>query len=634
MGDLGEGLTRELTIRYIAVLAVLAFLALLSFFGLAQIIHDAEGGAERVNVAGRQRMLVERAAFAATRLATPLAGEEAAGRATLLTETLDTLEHQNALIHRGGAAQIDEVFQGEVWHLDRDFAQFVAHGRALAVRGAVAADDPDLRAMDQAALGPLLAAFDEVTARFQHRAEERMTQLLVLQGTTLVAALGVLLASAFGVFHPMVERLRADMAERSRAARDLRESEERLWRILEESPVGVSVSRRSDGCVVFANTRFTEILGMDKAECLGARARDLYVDDAQRRGVLETLRRDGHIDDAEVEFRRKNGKPFWSLLTIRSTKFRHDPVNLAWIYDITERKAAEQQIMLAAKVLDTVTEAVLICDAANTIVFVNPAFTAITEYGRAEVLGRDPKFLSSGRHDAEFYSEMWRQLHQQGRWQGDIWNRRKSGEFFAEYLSITVLRDVSGPVTHYVAVFSDITHRKEDEARVWRQANYDALTQLPNRSLFLDRLNQAVRQAVRENKGFALMFLDLDGFKAINDTLGHAAGDLLLQQTAERLANCMRGSDTLARLAGDEFVVILPGIRGREDPAIVAGKILGELSRPFDLEGQSASVAGSVGIAIFPDDAEDSAGLIRKADEAMYAVKRGGKNGFRFAETV
>jgi diguanylate cyclase (GGDEF)-like protein len=226
---------------------------------------------------------------------------------------------------------------------------------------------------------------------------------------------------------------------------------------------------------------------------------------------------------------------------------------------------------------------------------------------------------------------MWRQLQKTGRWSGEVWNRRKSGEFFAEWLSITLIRDAMGGISHHVAVFTDITHRKEDEERVWRQANYDVLTGLPNRSLFLDRLSQAVRQSHREAKSFALMFLDLDGFKAVNDTLGHAAGDVLLQQSAVRLSDCMRSSDTLARLAGDEFVIILQGIRGREDPTIVAGKILEQLGRPYELENGVAQVQGSIGISIFPDDSTDGAGLIKLADEAMYVVKRHGKNSFRFA---
>ncbi|CAA7617308.1 PAS/PAC domain-containing protein [Candidatus Terasakiella magnetica] len=639
MAELEERLTRELTVRYIAVLAVLAVLALASFIGLANLISDATGSAERVNLAGRQRMLVERAAFAANHLVAVGRTDTVESR-DLLVESLNLLEmrHQQILGKIGAATEpppplVLEVFDGDGWHLDRDMAAFIAHGRALLGRqGPIGGDDLDLTALSTAAAGALLSSLDEVTSRFQQDGERRMNELFALQGATLIAALVVLLVSATGVFRPMVERLRADIRDRLQTEAELREGEDRLRRLLEESPMGVSVSRRSDGQIVFANSRFTDILGMDRNEFIGSSARDHYVDDNQRRAVLAALRRDGRIDDAEVEFRRKNGAPFWSLLTIRSTDFEGASVNLAWIYDITERKAAQQQLLLAAKVLDTINEGVVITDANNKIVFVNPAFSLITEYSRDEVIGVNPSFLRSGRHDAEFYAEMWSVLLRWGRWSGEVWNRRKSGEFFAEWLSITAMRDGAGNVSQYVAVFSDITHRKEDEERVWRQANYDALTGLPNRALFLDRLNQAVRQSRRENKAFALMFLDLDGFKAVNDTLGHAAGDVLLQQTAHRLSECMRSSDTLARLAGDEFVIILQGIRDRSDPSIVAQKILETMAQPFNLEEGRAEVRASIGISMFPENGDDAAALLKLADEAMYDVKRRGKNSYLFTE--
>jgi diguanylate cyclase (GGDEF)-like protein/PAS domain S-box-containing protein len=633
MPDLGERITRELTIRYIAVLAVLAMLALLSFIESSRIISDTRGAAELVNISGRQRMLIERTAFAATRLA--VSGEaDRAAAASLLTETLDAVEAGHAVLtspQRSQPASVKELYYGGSGSIDSALHDFVASGRRLLRPAAVPSpDDPDLQAITAAALGPLLAALDEATVRYQQDADQRMSEVMVLLGAGLLVGLVVLLASALGVFHPMVERIRADILDRCKAERDLRESEERLWRMLEESPVGVSVSRLGDGRIVFANSRFTDILGMSREEFIGSYARDHYVDDQQRRQVLAVLLDKGHIDDAEVEFRRKDGSRFWSLLTIRTTQLEGEPVNLAWIYDITERKAAEQKILLAARVLETITEGVVITNARNEIVFVNPAFTAITEYDGAEVLGQNPRFLSSGRHAGDFYHDMWAGLRATGHWSGEIWNRRKSGEFFAEWLSITVIRDSAGQIAHHVAVFSDITHRKEDEERVWRQANFDALTGLPNRSLFIDRLTQAVRQSRREEKRFALMFIDLDGFKQVNDTLGHAAGDILLQQTAARLSECVRASDTVARLAGDEFTIIMQGIRGHEDAAAIAAKILDALGQSFNLEGERAEVHGSIGVAIFPDHANDGAKLIKLADEAMYSVKRKGKNNYLF----
>lgn len=635
MAELGERFTRDLTVRYVAVLAVLGVLSLLSFVGLTRSISSAEDGLAQVSLSGNQRMLIERTAFAANRLAVA-SGPERAVSLEMLTDSLERLESRIPALNETTQALPllpgRDIADGPARQISEDLAHFLVLGRRLVARAPVLDhDDPDLDALTAAAAGPLLEAFDDLNLRFRQANENRMRELMVLQGATLLVSVGVLLVSAFGVFHPMVERLRADITERINAESDLRDSEERLRRILEESPIGVSVSRRRDGRIVFANARFAEILGMPREHFIGAPARENYVDETQRRAVLAELRRNGQIDGAEVEFRRKDGRPFWSLLTIRSTDFEREPVNLAWIYDITERKAAEQQILLAAKVLDTLKEAVMITDAANRIIFVNPAFSAITDYSRPEAVGNTPALLSSGRHDSAFYQAMWDELLSKGSWSGDIWNRRKSGEVFAVGLSIVVISESNGQVSHYVAVFSDITHRKEDEARVWRQANYDALTGLPNRSLFRDRLSQGVQQARRDGKSFAVMFLDLDGFKAVNDRLGHSAGDLLLQRASLRLSDCMRGSDTLARLAGDEFVVILHGVRGRDEPALVARKLIEQLSLPFDLDGAVAEVRGSVGIALYPDDAEDEAGLIARADQAMYAVKRRGKNGFLFA---
>ncbi|HTH18222.1 MAG TPA: diguanylate cyclase [Magnetospirillum sp.] len=644
MADSGEKITRELTIRYVAVLAVLGGLAIASFLGLARILMDAESGTALVNVAGRQRSLVERIAFLGTRLTLlPASGSERAEAERYYNEALNLLESAHAGLLAGlpelrspkpPSKDLLALYFGPEGGVDEHLRDFAAHARSISQRfpATVAPDDPDLAGMAEAAAGPLLVELDRLTAMYQVENEERLIRLSALHGAALVVILALLVVSAAGVFQPMVARIKADIEERTRAERELRESEERLWKILEESPVGVSVSRRSDGRVIFANTRFCEIIAASRADVLDDLARNHYVDEAQRQRIVAKLKAEGHIDDEEVEFRRRNGESFWSLLTIRASRIEQEVVNLAWVYDISAMKAAEASLKLTASVVESATEAVVITNARNQIEYVNPAFTTITEYRADEVIGANPSMLQSGRHDGDFYRAMWTELRAKGRWRGEIWNRRKSGEFYAEWLSIVAIKDKAGNTTHHIAIFSDITHRKEDEERVWRQANYDVLTGLPNRALFLDRLTQAVRQTRREGKKFALMFLDLDGFKKVNDTLGHAAGDILLQQTAARLTECMRSSDTVARLAGDEFTCILSGIRNREDAAMVAAKILERLSEPYDLDGSSAQVRGSIGIAIFPDHAVDGGALMKLADEAMYAVKKRGKNNFEFVE--
>lgn len=641
MADFGEKITRELTIRYVAVLAVLGALSIASFLGLARIVMDAESGTTLVNIAGRQRALVERVAFLGTRMALLHSADERAEVEKAFLDTLNLLESSHSGLLAGlpelrapkpPSANLLTLYYGPEANVDADLRVFAGHARALVARfpAPITLNDPDLSEINIAATGPLLAALDRMTTAYQHENEERLVRLSALHGAALVVILALLVVSAAGVFQPMVARIKADFEERALAEQGLRESEERLWKILEESPVGVSVSRRSDGRVVFANTRFCDIIGAKREDVIGDLARNHFVDEAQRRRIIAVLKSKGHIDDAEVEFRRRDGTAFWSLLTLRATRVERDVVNLAWVYDISAMKAAEAKLKLTAKVVESASEAVVITNIRNEIEYVNPAFTAITEYKAEEVLGANPRMLQSGRHDGDFYRAMWDEIRNTGRWRGEIWNRRKSGEFYAEWLSIVAIKDDVGNPTHHIAIFSDITHRKEDEERVWRQANYDALTGLPNRALFLDRLNQAVRQGRREDKRFALMFLDLDGFKKVNDTLGHAAGDVLLQQTAARLTECMRASDTVARLAGDEFTCILSGIRNREDVAIVAAKILERLTMPFDLDGNPAEVRASIGIAVFPDHAADGAVLLQLADEAMYAVKKAGKNNFEF----
>ena len=430
-----------------------------------------------------------------------------------------------------------------------------------------------------------------------------------------------------------------DMPKRGGRIHDIRADEWRgmteldlsgLAGVLEDSPIGVSISRRRDGVIVFANHTFTELIGVPRSALLGTKARDYYVDDDQRMVVIKHLRRHGSVDHAEVQFSRNDGTPFWTLLTIRENTYAGEPVNLAWIYDITERKVWEERLQLAAKVVETANEGIMITGPDGTIEAVNMAFNRITGFSSDEAIGKKPNILKSGRHDQDFYHDMWRTLLETGQWQGEVWNRRRTGELFIEWLSIATVRDASGHVSHMLGVFSDITARKEDDEKIWRQANFDVLTGLPNRSLFLDRLGQAVKAARRDRTRFALMFIDLDGFKAVNDTFGHANGDILLQAAATRLLLSVRTSDTVARLSGDEFIVILHDIENKDEVGNVAAKMVSRLADPFDLDGSQAGVHASIGIAMFPDDAEDAAMLIRLADRAMYVVKGSGKNNYAF----
>ena len=276
------------------------------------------------------------------------------------------------------------------------------------------------------------------------------------------------------------------------------------------------------------------------------------------------------------------------------------------------------------------TESIMVSDHENRIVVVNQAFTNVTGYTQAEVQGKNPAILSSGKQSEEFYRDMWRELEQTGNWSGEIWNRRKNGEEYPEYLHISTLHGPEGKLQGYAALFNDISIHKAREQELFEQANFDHLTGLPNRSLFLDRLKSTLAGGRRYHKHAALLFIDLDKFKWVNDHLGHRSGDMLLKKAGERLKKCLRESDTVARLGGDEFTVILPEIPDIQDAEVVADQIVKELTRPYELEGNTVAISGSVGIAVYPEDGENAEELMKNADTAMYSAKNKGRATFRF----
>jgi diguanylate cyclase (GGDEF)-like protein/PAS domain S-box-containing protein len=294
--------------------------------------------------------------------------------------------------------------------------------------------------------------------------------------------------------------------------------------------------------------------------------------------------------------------------------------------DVTERREREEALRLAGAVFETVDEGVLVTDAKGHIVAVNPGFTAITGYAEEDVLGKDPRILSSGKNSPEFYREMWAEINATGAWRGEVLNRRKSGEFFVEWLAIKRIDSKGGEASHYVGVFSDISERKASEERMRYLAHYDALTDLPNRTLLEDRAAQALSRARRDKTRVGVLFFDLDKFKPVNDRFGHDVGDLLLKEVARRVLVCVRESDTVARLGGDEFVVVLPEIAQTEDAVMVADKILAELNEPFEVSGHRIEIGASIGVAVYPEHARDEMELVKHADEAMYQAKAAGRN--------
>jgi len=299
-----------------------------------------------------------------------------------------------------------------------------------------------------------------------------------------------------------------------------------------------------------------------------------------------------------------------------------------WYFrDITERKRAEEDLRIIAGVFDNSQEGIVITDANNVFLNVNPAFTKITGYTREEVIGKDPKMLSSGRQqDKTYYAKMWQALKQKRAWRGEIWNRRKSGEVFAELLSIAAICDDDGRVRRYVGVFSDISYLKAHEAELSQVAYYDALTGIPNRRLLADRMVQAIAQAQRSGRMLFVCYLDLDGFKQVNDRCGHEAGDQLLVEVSRRLQEALRAGDTLARLGGDEFVVLFNDLAGERECGQILDRILEIIALPIVIGSHEVTVSASIGVSFHTSANEDGDTLLRQADQAMYVVKQTGKN--------
>lgn len=300
------------------------------------------------------------------------------------------------------------------------------------------------------------------------------------------------------------------------------------------------------------------------------------------------------------------------------------------LMDISERKRLEERQRLSNTIFECSSEGMMVTDEKVRIVAVNPAFSTISGYSEQEVLGENPSVLSSGEQDKEFYKQLWHALKTQGHWQGEIWNRRKNGTHYPQWLTISAVTDRDGKAVNYIGAFTDISRIKESERRLNYLAHHDPLTDLPNRLLFTTRLEHSLQQMRRRGEGGALLFVDLDNFKQINDSLGHAAGDEVLQVIASRLKGAVRGNDTVARLGGDEFAVVLESASERDAIAEVADKLLALIGGPVKFDNHQLVLGGSIGISIYPTDGESVAELLKNADAAMYQAKENGRNNYRF----
>ena len=399
--------------------------------------------------------------------------------------------------------------------------------------------------------------------------------------------------------------------------------------------------RRPDGssCFPFASEGIRDIyrLRPDEVAQDASRAFSLiHPDDAAVVAAsIEASARTLTPWEHEFRVRFEDGTVHWH--SCRATPQQQDDGSVLWhgfVFDVSERKRADAQLRIAATAFES-QEGMCITDARGVILSVNQAYSRITGYPAEEAIGKTPSLLSSGRHDAAFYAAMWSSLGQNGTWQGEIWNRRKSGEVFPEWLTITTVKDEQEAVTHYVSTLTDITQRKAAEDQIMHLAFYDPLTGLPNRRLLIDRLGQALATSTRSGREAALLFMDLDNFKTLNDTHGHGQGDILLQQVGQRLVACVREGDTVARLGGDEFAIMLEDLSTRPREAAsqaeaIGEKILSTLNLPFDLAGNEYHITLSLGVTLFVDHQNSTEELMKRADLAVNQAKAAGGNTLRF----
>ncbi|WP_459718771.1 EAL domain-containing protein [Sideroxyarcus sp. TK5] len=423
-----------------------------------------------------------------------------------------------------------------------------------------------------------------------------------------------------------------DHTERLVAERDVRKNRETLLAIMNNSTSIIALKDLA-GRYEFVNREFEKFFGLDSADVLGktdAQVLPRKIADDFRGKELDVVRLRTALE-FEDHLAFSSGQERF-LHSIRFPLLTEDGVVYSICTqsaDVTEQKRAEDQLRLAARVFDRSGEGIVVTDAHQNILTVNSAFTQVTGYEAEEAIGQTPKMLSSGKQDASFYKSMWDHLGTHGWWQGEVWNKRKSGEIYPEWLTINAVHDPEGNIINYVGIFSDISVVKESQRKVEFLATHDELTGLPNRALFLDRLRQAIAHAERSENSFAVLFIDLDNFKVINDSMGHAAGDDLLKEISARLRDCVRGGDTVARFGGDEFALLIEEATVAE-AEMTAHRISDAMLRPHSIGRQNIYPGASIGICLYPNDGLDPETLLKNADSAMYQAKDGGKRSHHF----
>ena len=467
----------------------------------------------------------------------------------------------------------------------------------------------------------------------EFKEEVRVRKQRAVQVSVAVLVAGLILGSSVAALLVFFNaRLSKQVRERTST---LSASERNFRTFFEMASVGVAQLDGVTHRFIKVNSKFCDLMGYSAQELSVLSPRDLiYPEDRDVSDESMRAMQTKEVKEVTLEKRyvRKDGSIFWGMATISPLwgEGEHPEFYLSMVRDITARKTAEENLLLAAKVFENTIEGIVVTDPQGRIVQVNPGFTTITGYTAEEAVGGNPRILKSDRHPQHFYQEMWAKLVDEGHWAGEIWNRRKNGESYPEWLTISAVKNEASQTTNYISIFHDITEFKRQQDALEYQAQHDALTGLPNRILLGDRLRMALAQLERSEGKLALLFLDLDNFKTINDGLGHSAGDSLLVELSRRLERLLRNGDTLARLGGDEFLILLPDIETIDGASHTAARLLEALNAPFNLGDVEYFVTASIGLTIAPDDGGEADKLIKNADLAMYRAKSLGRNNYQY----
>ncbi|MEY3220430.1 MAG: hypothetical protein RIT27_1787 [Pseudomonadota bacterium] len=499
------------------------------------------------------------------------------------------------------------------------------------------------------------------TASYQIHPSELKREIKQWLPSILTALAIVLLIPALIVYLLTNLKFRRKISQMVDEKNRLQIDENKYRNLVENVPYGFE-ELSLDGTILFANTAAHHIRRYNYGELNGKSIIDMIADDEQKKAITELLnlinkdpperlsntsypiiRKDNKMGEIRVEWHYKldiQGRPIglYTAITditgLRETKDKiknyHSDLKKTADERAEELKQVYNDLLITAAVFENTAEGILVIGLEGEIQTVNPAFSKITGYDKENIVEKPLNLLTSPKQHIDFFGKIKNNLEQKGSWQGELMNRRQNGQNYPAWLSLNAVQNAHGVATQYVALLSDITKRKQTEYQIWKQANFDALTQLPNRHLFHQRLAQAITHASNKKTLAALMFIDLDHFKQVNDTLGHDAGDELLIQVTQRLSNSIRKGDTVARMGGDEFTVILPEMETADIAKKIAQQILVGLNQSFQLKLGEVHISGSIGIVVYPDDGQDITTLLKKADIAMYKIKEHGRNGFYF----